>query len=268
VSDTSPEPAHAHRTDVGKVRRANEDSVLAEPALGLWAVADGMGGHDNGQWASQTVVEHLRGVRLDGSLQTDTLRVADRIHAANAVINQRATESGRTMGSTIVALLLGEGRFAALWAGDSRIYLLRAGVLHRLTQDHSHVQDLVDQGLIAAEEAPGHPLSNLITRAVGIEATLDLDVVVDDTEAQDIFLLCSDGLTGVVRDAEIAERLGGQDPEGACATLLALTLARGAPDNVSIVVVAVPGEATIRVDAFKPAGDDMAPDGSWASGKA
>jgi serine/threonine-protein phosphatase Stp1 len=225
-------------SDPGKVRAANEDSFLAAADRGLWLVADGMGGHANGAWASQAIVEHLGRATLSGDLDADVTAAADSLHAANARIFGEAQSSGRRMGSTAAMLLLGAGRFAVLWVGDSRVYLLREGTLHQLTRDHTQVQEMVDRGLLSREEAANHPMSHVISRAVGVGATMDVDVIMDDAAAGDVFMLCSDGLSGVVSDAEIAQVLGSQRPRRACEHLLATCLERGAPDNVTIIAVA------------------------------
>jgi len=230
--------ADAARTDVGKVRKANEDSYLAEHERGLWAVADGMGGFENGQWASQTVVGRLAEVQLARDFDADALSVAAALHDATGRICAAAAASGKRMGSTAVALLIEDGRFAVLWAGDCRAYLQRAGVLHRLTRDHTQVQDMVDRGYLAPEDAPHHPMSHVVSRAVGVEPLLEVDAVADEALVGDVFMICCDGLHGVVSDAEIGEALGGLRPGPACDRLLETALARGAPDNVTLIAVA------------------------------
>jgi serine/threonine-protein phosphatase Stp1 len=228
----------AARTDPGKVRAANEDSHYASPTQGLWAVADGMGGHANGRWASNAVAECLAQAILTGDFDADAGRVADAIHAANARVFTEAESLGKRMGSTAAVLLVAEGRFAVLWAGDSRVYLLRDGILHRLTRDHTQVQEMVDRGLLSEAEAVGHPMSHVISRAVGVEAELQVDAIADAPQSGDVFLLCSDGLYGVVNDAEIGEHLRAFRPADACERLVELCLARGAPDNVTVIAVA------------------------------
>jgi serine/threonine protein phosphatase Stp1 len=224
-------------THEGLVRSANEDSMTLRDDAGVWVVADGMGGHENGRWASATIAGALERAPLTGDFDADAAAVAGAIHAANHEIHQASAQSGRRMGSTVVALYLNGRRIACFWAGDSRIYLLREGRLHRLTRDHTQVQDMVEAGLLRPEEAQGHPMSHVLSRAVGVQADLQLDAFQDEAAARDVFLLCSDGLTGVVSDAEIAERLAGFEPAAACRRLLDLCLARGAPDNVTLVAV-------------------------------
>ncbi len=141
------------------------------------------------------------------------------------------------MGSTAVALYLSDRQFACLWAGDSRIYLLRDGALLQLTRDHTQVQEMVDRGLLSPAEAKHHPMSHVLSRAVGVEETLQLDAISDEAAPRDIFLLCSDGLTGLVSDGEIADTLSRLPVNAACNRLLEMVLDRGAPDNVTIVAV-------------------------------
>ena len=227
----------AVRSDPGKVRSVNEDSYMARPEAGLWVVADGMGGHANGQWASRTVAAAVDASNLSGDFDIDAMRVGDCLHTANAQIFSAAETNGSRMGSTAVALLVQDGRFAVLWAGDSRVYLRRQGVLHQLTRDHTQVQDLVDRGLLAPSDAANHPMSHVISRAVGVEAALQVDAIADEAQIGDVFLLCSDGLHGVVSDAEMSDALGAARPDAACEQLLDLALARGAPDNVTLIAV-------------------------------
>ncbi|CAN7248254.1 CPBP family glutamic-type intramembrane protease [Phenylobacterium sp. LjRoot225] len=227
----------AARCHQGKVREVNEDSVLARPREGLWAVADGMGGHANGQWASQTVVAALEQASGDGDEETRARAASDALHAANSRIWAQAQTVGRPMGSTVAALLLHGPRFVVLWAGDSRCYLLRDGVIRQLTTDHSHVQHLVATGRLAPQEAATHPMAHVLSRAVGAQAQLDLEMVADEARAGDAFLLCSDGLTRVVGDPEIAAMMKGKLPAVAAEQMVAVCLERGAPDNVSVVIV-------------------------------
>lgn len=225
-------------TDPGKIRTANEDALLAAPDRGLWAVADGMGGHDNGEWASRTVIEALGAAALSGDFDADRLRVADALHAANARVFSEAQAAGRRMGSTAVTLLVSGGAFAVHWVGDSRVYLWREGVLHQLTRDHTQVQEMVDRGLLSPAEAAGHPMSHVISRAIGVAAALEVEWTFDQARPGDIFMLCSDGLTGVVSDPEIADTLGSCRPRLACERLVARCLERGAPDNVTLIAIA------------------------------
>ncbi len=225
---------------VGCVRTANEDSVMTHPGGTFWAVADGMGGHARGDWASQTVVARLGAVALAGNLDHDCEAVADALAAANAEVVEAGRVAGRTIGTTVAALLLAEERAACLWVGDSRVYRLRGGTLRQMTRDHSQVDQLVAAGIIRPEEAADHPLANVVTRAIGGEPDLALDVVEDALSPGDVFLVCSDGLNKCLSDAEIAGLLAGA-PSSACDALVRAVLARGAPDNVSVAVVRQPG---------------------------
>ena len=221
-------------------RELNEDRVLERSDVGLWAVADGMGGHRAGDVASGLVVEALGQVASFGSGYAYLNDVSARLQAVNSDLLKRSGGgAGRPglMGSTVVAFLAHEGYYACVWAGDSRAYLLRGGRLTRLTHDHSLVQEMVDSGALPAQEAHRHPRANVITRAVGVAAPLQLDRRHAAIEPGDIFLLCSDGLTGTMHDEEIEERLLRPGLARAADDLLGLALGRGARDNVSLVLV-------------------------------
>lgn len=231
--------ASVARTHPGMRRMVNEDRVYANPHDGLWAVADGMGGHDDGAAAAQSIVTALASLprQKSGFTRLTALRTA--LETVNTALIRRQGLGGPVSGSTVVALLVHDDHFACVWAGDSRAYLLRSGVLQRLTRDHSVVQDLVDCGVIADHDRARHPQANLVTRAVGATEALDLDHVYARAEPGDVFLLCSDGLTGCVSEAVITGLLRGSAPEEAAETLLSEALKAGAADNVSLIVVAM-----------------------------
>lgn len=223
-------------THPGAIRPRNEDQVLARPEIGLWAVADGAGGHGAGDVASGALQEALAGIPPGLTAAEMLAQVRLRVQAVHAALQARAAaeRQGRVIASTLVVLLVRAEHFAALWAGDSRAYLLRGGALHRVTRDHSLVQEMVDAGALAPEEAEAHPQSNIITRAVGQEGDLVLDKVADRLHAGDVFLLCSDGVFKDMTEAEIAALLRG----GAGAEALVEAAVRaGGRDNVSAVVV-------------------------------
>lgn len=228
------------RTDRGARRKINEDAILLKPDRGIWMVADGMGGHEAGDVASRMVAGAVDAALTEGTLAWRVDAVESAILQVNAGIRRLASDSfeGKTMGSTVVVLLLGPGVGVCLWAGDSRLYRLRNGELARLSTDHSEVQELLERGLLSAREAENHPLSNVITRAVGGMPSLGLDIRLFDVSPGDSFLLCSDGLYNELAPDEIAAGLG-TDIETGADRLLAMTLERGARDNVSIILVRV-----------------------------
>lgn len=223
---------------VGLVRRANEDSFCERAVDGLWAVADGMGGHAHGDWASRALADGLDAVALPDDFDAACAAIADAIHAGNARIWQEAQTRGQQMGSTVAALVVRDRRFGVMWVGDSRAYLLRDQALYQLTRDHTQVQEMVDRGLLQPHEAASHPRGHVLARAVGVGGSIDVDAIVDQVEPGDVFLLCSDGLTGQIDDAELAELLRATDGRQAILDrLIALTLERGAPDNVTVLIV-------------------------------
>lgn len=234
-------------TDVGCVRRENEDSYLVLPERGLFAVADGMGGHEAGAMASAAVVDALRSIGEPSTVSALVAQCEERLSRANRDLLEIADRrGGKVIGATIAALLAWEGYYACVWSGDSRIYLVRQGRIQQLSRDHTEVAELVAEGLLSAEEALTWPRRNVITRAVGVRKTLDLEVAQGVLEKGDIFVICSDGLTAHVKDSEILDHAMASAPQGACDALVALTVARGATDNVTVVVARyVPRGSTI-----------------------
>lgn len=228
----------AAQTHEGRVRTVNEDSMIVRSDMGLWAVADGMGGHENGQWASRAIVEALAAVTATGDFETDLANAREALSAANARIQTEADGRGKRMGSTVVMLMADGASYACAWVGDSRCYRLRDKRLEQLTRDHTQVQDMIDRGLLTEETAAGHPMSHVLSRAVGVEDELRVDVVTGELRTPDIYLLCSDGLSGLVSPEEIEAHLLASDPATAARELLELTLSRNAPDNVTIITVA------------------------------
>lgn len=226
------------RTHAGKVRALNEDRVLDRPDIGLWAVADGMGGHHDGGAASTMVIDALERVDAFSSAYAYRDQVSLVLQDVNAHLRRQASESPEHLsGSTVVAMLVHQNHFACLWAGDSRAYALRAGMIKRLTHDHSMVQAMVDSGALSADEARHHPRANVITRAVGAADSLLLESVHGQVHPGDRFLLCSDGLTTLLADREIAGYMARAPLQAGLDAMLGLALARGAPDNVTIVLI-------------------------------
>lgn len=225
-------------THTGLARSANEDSMLSLPDQRVWLVADGMGGHQNGSFASQAIVASARNADFPESLEGACEAVGDAIHSANGEIFAVAQEERKVMGSTVVALVMRDDEFAVLWAGDSRAYLFRDDTLILLTRDHSQVQDMMDRGLLREEDIADHPMRHILSRAVGVQEALEIDAIRDRSRPGDVFLLCSDGLHGVISDAEIEDtvrRLGSSAGD----RLVEQCLDQGAPDNVTVTLVAV-----------------------------
>ena len=229
------------RTHVGLRRKVSEDSLMVRTERGLWAVADGMGGHEAGDVASAKVAEALQSLPIVYSLDELTeAAIAALVGVNRDLINlARTVDSQRTIGSTVVGLAIAGDEFRCFWAGDSRAYRLRGSRIERLSRDHSLVQDLEDAGMLSPEDAEAHPNANVVTRAVGVVEDLKVDTVNGDARPGDQFLLASDGLTRLVDDDEIAEELSTKHLEDAADTLIEMVLARGAPDNVSMVIIEV-----------------------------
>ncbi|SFH80027.1 PP2C family protein-serine/threonine phosphatase [Albimonas pacifica] len=237
ISPARPRRSSA-RTHVGRVREVNEDAILSMPRPGFWAVSDGMGGHDAGDFASRTVVEAL------GALSPD-LAPAEVMHEAREAVQEAhrrigaesARRGGAVIGATVVILVLAGEHFLCLWAGDSRLYRLRGGRLEMLSIDHSVVGELVERGELTLAEAEHHPRANQITRAVGVGARLEIDKRRGEVLPGDRFLLCSDGLTRHVDEAALAAALREAPVETAAGALVERALAGGGADNISAIVV-------------------------------
>lgn len=221
----------------GKVRKANEDNFILRPEVGLWAVADGMGGHENGALASATVVAALEGVGTAGSAADLLAMLEGSVLEANGTLREEIRRRGATMGATLVVLLVHRRHFACVWSGDSRIYLVRGGQITQVSRDHTEVQDMVDRGVLTPDEARLSPRRHVITHAIGVHETPELDIESGEIADGDAFLLCSDGLTEHVTDAEMLRAIETESAQAACDALLALTLERGARDNVTIIIV-------------------------------
>ena len=232
-------------THQGQVRDNNEDGWFAAEEQGLWAVADGMGGHEKGEWASAAVVAELGRLALKGEFEDCCHEIAGALHSANAAI-QKAAATGKQIGTTAVVLFVRDRQFAILWVGDSRAYLLRAGVLHQLSRDHTQLQEMVDLGMLTEAQAHDHPMRHVLARAIGVSTDVQVDVILDEVEAGDTFLLASDGLHCCVADDVIARTLAGPSLEVVTSGLVNESLDQGAPDNVTVVAVRF-REATVPV---------------------
>jgi serine/threonine protein phosphatase PrpC len=235
-------------TNVGKVREVNEDSVLALPESKFWAVADGMGGYEAGNVASDMVVSCLEDLPTFETLNEVVTTIEDRLIDVNDRILEYSDImlEGRMLGSTIVSLLI-QGRVGVcIWAGDSRLYRFRNRQLQQLSRDHSQVQEQIQQGYLTPDEAENHPDANVITRAVGAQPDLYLDINVFSTQLGDIFLLCSDGLYNMVSTQEITDTLLEFPLQEAVDSLIQQALDKGADDNVSVILVKGEQSGTTR----------------------
>ncbi|WP_028220347.1 PP2C family protein-serine/threonine phosphatase [Paraburkholderia oxyphila] len=233
----------ASRTDVGRVRALNEDACLDLPQQGLWAVADGMGGHTAGDLASAMIVRSLSALATlaaAGSLASTQGAARGALQTVNQQLREEAARRGVRMIGSTVAVLMASGRECSwLWAGDSRIYLYRDARLEPLTTDHSHVAALQAQGHLSAEAARHHPSQHLITRAVGASDWLELDEGRIAVRDGDRFLLCSDGLSNELEAPEMARTLEDADCQLAADTLVDMALQAGGRDNITAVVIRV-----------------------------
>jgi protein phosphatase/serine/threonine-protein phosphatase Stp1 len=224
-------------THPGAVRPRNEDALLDRPDIGLWAVADGAGGHGAGDVASAAIVAALGTIAAGLPAAELLAQVRLKLTAVHQELQEEAARRGpgRILASTVVVMLARGEHFAMLWAGDSRAYLLRGGQLARVTRDHSLVQELVDQGTLREDEAESHPQANVITRAVGAQGELELDKVSGRIIEGDRYLLCTDGLFKTMSEAEIGAMIAAG---GDATAIVTEAVGRGARDNVSAIAVA------------------------------
>jgi len=238
-------------SDVGRCRSLNQDRYLVDPTSGLYAVADGMGGHAAGEVASRMAIEALAQSmrREEGSSWDDPAEAGRCLEQALLEGNRKICESTeahsewRGMGTTIVAAVAVGNRLVIGHVGDSRAYLLRNGDLTQLTSDHSLVNEQVKMGLITSEEAQRHPHRNIVTRALGNQPRVAVDLLEETVQAGDLILLCSDGLNSMLDHAEIREALHSHRnvPQTACRALVDRANARGGEDNITVVVLSPDG---------------------------
>jgi serine/threonine-protein phosphatase Stp1 len=244
-------------THAGAANRLNEDAYVNRPDLGLWAVADGAGGHASGEIASAEVAGLLQSIDAGLSASEMLVEVRSRLEAAHARLHNEASRhgSGAMVATTVVVLMARDDHFACLWAGDSRAYLLRGHSLTRITRDHSLVQVLVENGTISEAEAARHPQANVITRAVGADIDLlELDKRTGQLQAGDRLLLCSDGLSKTLPEELLAELLSGDDDAAAERLVTAALMAQGT-DNITAVTIDFNAGDRPRADAS--ADDDV-----------
>jgi len=259
--------SYAARTDVGMIRSGNEDSFAVDAPVsatrGIFIVADGMGGHAAGEVASEMAVQIVtREIKDVKSISDSAIKLLGAaLRMANRAIHDRTTTEPdkQGMGTTASVLVLSDARYLIGQVGDSRIYLLRDGGLKQLTKDHSYVQEQVDLGNLTPEQARYHPYSNVITRCVGASPEVEPDLYTGEARTGDIFLVASDGLTGMVDDRRLAQLLMSRtEPERKVAALIAEANGRGGLDNITAIVVHVDdgGTAPERTTGEMPAVDE------------
>jgi serine/threonine protein phosphatase PrpC len=260
-------------TDVGRKRQHNEDSMLVDNALGLFIVADGMGGHAAGEVASARAVEVVRNhIQSNQKILKDLGKEASQAHRAAAaalveVAVQRACSeiykmaaadsTKRGMGTTFVCLALGGGKGVIGHVGDSRIYLVRQGQCHRLTEDHTLVAAQLKAGTLTKDQAAASQYRNVITRAVGIQESVQVDTLIVDALPGDTFILCSDGLHGYLADEEVAPMVAAVPSRELPAKLVALANERGGKDNITAVAVVITGDTAGAVEEIAEAQSRM-----------
>jgi protein phosphatase len=224
----------------GNIRERNEDAFLACDEQKLWVVADGMGGHNAGDVASQMIVQHLRQYRATPLLGRNVRQVSQLLQSVNKLLIQKAASvKDSIIGSTVCVLLVHRQHCVFIWAGDSRIYRLRNGRFQQVTQDHSEAEELIEKGA-TIEEVSYLPNSEAITRAVGSDISLDLEIKMQAFERGDIYLLCSDGLYKELSEPEIADEVSAYSLSEGVNKLLDTALQRRGRDNITIVEVQAP----------------------------
>jgi protein phosphatase len=228
----------AAMTNQGNVRDHNEDAILDHPDVGLWGVADGMGGHRGGDIASGMIVESLKQASRPQSFSGFVDDVDDRIRAVNGTLYAKALSGEQGVSGSTVAVLMAWGRYClTAWAGDSRVYRYRDGAIKQISRDHSEAQELLDEGTISPDANDARLNSNIITRAVGGLEDLTLDLELRELREKDRFLICSDGLYREMGEADMIRHLAKPEPQQACEGLIQQALSGPCSDNVSVVVV-------------------------------
>lgn len=225
------------RSDIGRVRKQNEDAVWFDEARGIFAVADGMGGHLAGEVASAMAMDAIRALAVSDA-RPGILALKDVVERAQKAIARHAKKNPRCagMGTTLSVMFRGGRYMYIAHIGDSRIYRLRGGELMQITQDHSLVDELVRAGLITQEEARTHPKRNIITRALGTQGDNEPDLLAADTMPGDLWLLCTDGLNSMVSDKDIRDAMLSRTLEQAADRLIELALDAGGRDNVTLIL--------------------------------
>src|SRR5215475_5235366 len=248
-------------THVGKVRHQNEDNYLVATQRGLWAVADGMGGHEAGDTASRVVVEELAAVSIPATASELLASCEQHIVSANSRLKRLGDERGALVGTTVAVLLIFDGHYAIVWSGDSRIYRVRNHQIEQISVDHTEVQELISEGKLTEEEARAWPRRNVITRAIGVSDDPELEIKGGSLEPGDTFVICSDGLTAHIEDERILVCAFEGERQKACDLLVDLTLDRGAVDNVTVVAIRFDpaGAAATPAPCVPPAPTELSP---------
>ena len=233
---------HSHGvTDTGHVRTKNEDSILVHEDENVWIVADGMGGHHAGDFASQTITNNLSLFKQHASLDDSILLLEENILNSNSIIRKKSYKLGRnaTIGSTVVCVYVWQNFLFTFWAGDSRLYRFRDAKLERLTEDHSYVEELVRMGKIEAKDAEEHPAANVVLKAVGIDDHLCMDFDYFEMQDGDVYIICSDGLYKDLDEEKLTPIIEShvEDMTELSEALLASSLEAGGTDNTSIITM-------------------------------
>lgn len=254
---------HSAKTDIGLKRQHNEDRYLADPSLGLYIVCDGMGGGNAGEVASAMAIEtirtHLQSVEqaaaappagtIDRNVSPATTHLANAVRAANEAIHRASwmNPAYAGMGTTVVAIRLSGDLLSTAHVGDSRLYLIRNGTIEPMTSDHSWVAEQVQQGLMTEAEAERSPKRNIVTRALGVESTVEVEIGEIPVLNGDRLLLCSDGLTRGVRPQDILRTIESvADTDAVADRLIAMANAAGGEDNTTVLLVTIQGSKSNR----------------------
>lgn len=224
-------------THTGNKRSHNEDAYLNLPQQRIWLVADGMGGHTAGDVASRMVVDGLKSYSSTSLLGRNAQYIRQQFHEVNdKLVELAGDDENKVIGCTVAALIVHRAHSVCLWAGDSRIYRYRHGILKQITRDHSELDELLEKG-IPLEEALRSPYAQTITRAIGASTRLAVDAQITEIWNEDVYVLCSDGLNKELTDEEISEVLASHTPEDSVPVMLQMALQRKGRDNITIMTV-------------------------------
>lgn len=234
--------AVALRTNIGKLRQTNQDALISSPGDSLWGVADGMGGHNGGETASTGARDGLLEQLAGKTPEQGALRTAIGAVNRSLFLRQKEDESLSGMGTTLTVLWVSDQCVYIGHVGDSRAYRLRDGEFKQMTEDHSVVAELLRSGMLTPDQAANHPMRNVITRAVGTEDGIEIDLMCEERRPGDVWLVCSDGLHGMVTDEKMAEIIKNNKLEKAADKLIAAALDGGGRDNISLVLLQDKGD--------------------------